>query len=1016
MYMRVWPAKDKTRLRVLKEVTVLGTTPEAVENREEWRSFFGKAKGCDTKLKNHVAQAKTGLLEELSEMKNCVRSFQKLGEVLEKKLNVLLTQSIKTKVVQQKKNDVIIGTNRVTTNLKSACKQALFFVSRISPDVSSEELSLELAAVEVLEISTIIVAVYRSPDGDLETFFQQLDNCLQHLLRFEAGKIVICGDFNIHLERPSREEATFANLLRSHGLYITSRLPTRGEACLDAAATNIDSWDCEVEVKNSLVADQDAVVLRLTTERVSEQHDWLASFVIEKRLVSKDDFHLFYGELEHTGWDFPNLHSDPEGAFHAFFSTFKDKFDEVFPVRVFKPNTKLRQRNVPKKGRPSIKEWYTPELAKMRALTLLFHDHYKAAIDVDRKERFFSLYCRAKRDYSASVKEAKKLSNVEQIRKSHNTCKAAWEIVNEHRKPSPGPKIQATPDELNDYFVQVAESVIADLPVLPTDPTEAMIDRSPARKFAKWREVSPAEVLNIVKRFKDSKSQDIHGMSSSVLKAVIDTIVVPLTKLVNACLSKGIFPDSLKTARTIPIYKKGDPKILANFRPISILPIFSKVFETIMKKQLVEWLETHDLLNNAQHGFRSGRSTTTALLNLAEIITDAFENSESVQLDLCDLSKAFDVVSHDILVAKLSKYGISGMVLKTLAGYLEDRKQIVSLSGASSRVGVLLHGVPQGSVLGPLLFTVMVNDLSLNGHTLLFADDTTLFSRGRDLPELKAESEQLLTRAKEWFISNKLKINEDKTQSLICTLKTREEEDQDEPVKLLGFWIDSKCSWSYHIEKVCVKLSRVLYLFRKLRSIITQPYLKTVYHSLFHSHIMYGLVLWGHAPAAHDVLLLQKKALRIITSSEYTEHCRPIFKDQQILTIYSQYIYDILILLKEREGEYSKREYQHSYNTRRAQDLDMPRCRLSRTLRPLLCTAFSVGRNRRAESMSLLCSFSAERNPLMPVVGVVSATNFVHFAIVSDPRWILVYWCIGTYLYMKRNRRRRRRWAVRTPG
>lgn len=194
---------------------------------------------------------------------------------------------------------------------------------------------------------------------------------------------------------------------------------------------------------------------------------------------------------------------------------------------------------------------------------------------------------------------------------------------------------------------------------------------------------------------------------------------------------------------------------------------------------------------------------------------------------------------------------------------------------------------------------------------------------------LRAEADHLLNMAKGWFYLNRLKLNEEKTQNLLCTLKNEPKEE--EAVKLLGFWIDPKLSWNQHITKVCVKLSRVLYLLRKLKLYITQRFLLTIYHALFQSHVAYGIVLWGHSSATRDVLLLQKRALRIITSAGIRDHCRPIFKELGVLTVFSLYVLNALTLLKENINDFNIGGDHHRHVTRHAHDLDIPRCRLSLT-------------------------------------------------------------------------------------
>jgi hypothetical protein len=261
--------------------------------------------------------------------------------------------------------------------------------------------------------------------------------------------------------------------------------------------------------------------------------------------------------------------------------------------------------------------------------------------------------------------------------------------------------------------------------LLQVDPLVHLRELTPTNTFNSWKEVSETSLITIIKNFKESDSQDVNGVSSLVLKSVANQIATPLTHLLNTCLSKGVFPDELKIARTTPVYKNGDVSQLSNTRPISVLPVFSKVLETIMKQQLVTYFEKNNLLSDSQYGFRSGRSTTSALLSLVKTISEAFESNDYVHLSPCDLSKAFDVVPHVVLLAKLSRYGVGGTAFRFLTDYLSNRKQVVSLRGASSGTRDIRHGVPQGSVLGPALFKIMINDLILDRRTLFFADDET---------------------------------------------------------------------------------------------------------------------------------------------------------------------------------------------------------------------------------------------------------------------------------------------------
>lgn len=293
-----------------------------------------------------------------------------------------------------------------------------------------------------------------------------------------------------------------------------------------------------------------------------------------------------------------------------------DKFNSVFPAKVFRPRPQSHPKDL-HKNRPTLygptKSWYTPELGRLRNLMLTVNDFFKAEANPTIKQKYFLLYSKIKNDYRVKVTEAKRKYSLNKILNAPNPCKAAWDVVNESRTPCPGPEILLTPDDFNNFFVSVADQVLSDIPMLQTDPLDSVTDLTTALSFNRWKPVSTNHIISIVKKFKSSVSQDVDGLSTNIVKSTIDIIAVPLTYLVNKCLMEGIFPDKLKIARTIPVYKKGNPSIASNFRPISILPAFSKVFETVMKNQLVAYLEANNILADAQHGFREKRSTTSAL-------------------------------------------------------------------------------------------------------------------------------------------------------------------------------------------------------------------------------------------------------------------------------------------------------------------------------------------------------------------------------------------------------------------
>ncbi|XP_046679234.1 uncharacterized protein LOC124366677 [Homalodisca vitripennis] len=530
----------------------------------------------------------------------------------------------------------------------------------------------------------VIISVYRSPDGDLEQFLQLLDNCLESL-SLKNKAIILCGDFNIHLETTSKEEAAFTNLLRCHNIFIANRKPTRGSVCLDTFATNLDQWDFDVSVENPLIADHCAVVFKLKARsvivsKVVPPISWHKNYNFYKRHISDDKVQLLLRALYQIDWNSELVRNGPE-VFDSLFTCICHKFNEFFPlIPTGAPKPKVTLRPA---ARSSGKKWFTNELKHLKLHVLMLHDLSKKVTLASVKTILDTQYRKYFKIYRGKLKAAKIAQNVSYIDSAQNRCKAAWQVINQNKVKSQQFSYPGSPDDFNTFFIKSVEDIVSKFPQAADVSLDLGFLPTPNCTLMEWEEVSPKLITALVKNFRSSKSQDVYGMSGEVLKSVIDAIADPLCKAINCCLRFGVFPDYMKISRTIPIYKKGDHQELANYRPISIIPVLAKVMESVMKIQLLKYFEENNLFMVGQHGFRRCHSTTTAILSLVEEITKAFEEGESMALTLCDLSRAFDCVSHQLLLQKLSHYGIGSTVHKTLASYLLNRKQAV-LSGRGS--------------------------------------------------------------------------------------------------------------------------------------------------------------------------------------------------------------------------------------------------------------------------------------------------------------------------------------------
>ena len=278
---------------------------------------------------------------------------------------------------------------------------------------------------------------------------------------------------------------------------------------------------------------------------------------------------------------------------------------------------------------------------------------------------------------------------------------------------------------------------------------------------------TPREIESITASFKNKKSFSFDGISTNLIKASISEIAVPLSEVINLSLQTGIVPEKMKIAKIIPLYKSGDNQSYCNYRPISILPSLSKILEKTVYKRLTDYLNKYDILNTSQYGFRHGHSTSMALLDFVERIHEELDRKEYTIGVFLDLTKAFDTVNHNILLDKLEHYGIRGTPLLWFKDYLTNRKQYVHFQGTNSDMFDITCGVPESTVLGPLLFLIYINDINAASCKLsftLFADDTNIFNKNSNLQQLIRSTNEELSKLSLWFKANRLSLNITKTK------------------------------------------------------------------------------------------------------------------------------------------------------------------------------------------------------------------------------------------------------------
>ena len=376
----------------------------------------------------------------------------------------------------------------------------------------------------------------------------------------------------------------------------------------------------------------------------------------------------------------------------------------------------------------------------------------------------------------------------------------------------------------------------------------------------------------------------------------------PLSGIFNLSITTGKFITVLKIAKIIPIYKnKGSSTDVSNYRPIALLSSFDKIFEKLIHKRIMTFLDKKNIIYKRQFGFRKNHSTIHNLIALTEEIRKNLDKGNFSCGIFIDLQKAFDSVDHDILLKKLHHYGVRGLCNDWIRSYLVGRRQFVSVSGVKSTSKVINYGVPQGSVLGPLLFLIYVNDIQnslIYSKSFIFADDTAALYSDKSLKRLQKRLNIDLKLLSHWLNANKIALNVSKTECIL--FKNRKQiVDYNLKIKLrgkrlfltdhtkyLGVLVDKHLSWNMHLEKVAKTLRSTNGMIAKLRHHVPRKTIVMIYQSLFQSHVNYGLVVWGqNLPANNRITKLQKTAVRLMTFSPYNAHTKPLFSTLKIKTI-----------------------------------------------------------------------------------------------------------------------------------
>ncbi|KAG8251187.1 hypothetical protein J6590_108426 [Homalodisca vitripennis] len=759
---------------------------------------------------------------------------------------------------------------------------------------AESELICETALFQIaMKKHTIqVLGVYRPPSGNLNHAVNILSAQLEIALQTKR-RTILMGDINVDNLVENSDNNKIEELLASFGIVRENLPPTRitveTAKSIDWICTNIDDHLIQTAVITSGLSDHTAQAISVQSQKINPPRERE-----KKRIFNKKSTDRFKTSLQGQNWDSVLLTNDANLAYSNFHEILQQTLNRTCPQITTnrKPCTKIQCWDA---ECTRLKNIYIQALEREQ-LTGCIEDKVEAAA--------------RKKDYDLRLKLLKRERATAHIEQADNKPKALWQVINNERKAKSNTTIEwklQTGNEtiqdpadiancFNNFFATIADRTLQASNISLNSSQQD--EPAPAANFEfKFQPVTHSDIKKAINSLKPKTSSGIDEISAKLTKICKEEITIPLTDITNKSLQQGIFPDLLKTAKVYPKYKNGENTSTGSYRPISLISTFSKIIEKVVLEKLLLHLQQNNLLTSQQHGFLKGRSTATALIQFTEHIIDELEEGNKVTSLFLDFSKASELIS-------------------------------------------VHRGVPQGSVLGPILYLLLTNDLPSwlqdSCHTVMYADDTAITLAHRSLETLTRNTNTALNITKQYCTTNELVLNEKKTVQLTFTTRNKNNTNITLPdiesknsTKYLGITIDSSLSWTAHIDGLCKKLSSCTYVIRRLKQISGLEAAKTAYFALFESHMRYGIATWGGTSNTNleRILVQQKRAIRCLANIAPRESCRDAFKELKILTVVSLHIQEV-ILHAVNTAQLRHRDM-HQHNTRHAADFALPTHHLS---------------------------------------------------------------------------------------
>lgn len=725
---------------------------------------------------------------------------------------------------------------------------------KVRNDINRHDTTIEHLWIEVKNTRKVpfLVGVCYQPSSapaDKEIWIDKMDLLLSHITTSWKGAIIITGDTNINTyNNKSLVTTRYIQTLNNHGFQQHINQPTRnGDKTIDHIASNVNHILADDVIPCDEISDHDApyVIVNIRKQRFVPRYKFI-------RRESNIDINAFKGDIEKLPLNLVYSVECPEEKLNIFNELFVSCLNEHAP---------LIKTKITRPPAPWLKDLNIDQLQRER--NVLRKRAHETHNDTDWK-----LFREKRNELKKCIKTCKR--NFYASALSSKRPKEVWSTI--HRILNPNPeKITADADLLNQHFNSTAKRLLDSSPK-PGDHLKEVIENLPLHENEfKISETTYSDVYKAIQSIRADCSTGYDNIPAKYLKLCIEDITSPICHIINASIKQNLFPNQWKISRISPIPKIKSPKDPSDFRPISILPILSKVYERLIMKQMINFLESEQLLSQYQSGFRKGHCTTTTCIKIRDDILRAMSRGEITLSVMADYSKAFDTVDYETLIRKLHKLRFSKDSMLLIADYLSTRYQYVQIDEQFSNRLLVTNGVPQGSILGPILFNIYVHDLRHEtcATCVQYADDTSIYRHFRPdhLNESAAEMNSELNAIAKWSKTTNLVFNGKKTKSvLFATRQMRKTHHLDSPdtyrimndgteiervgsFKLLGITFNEDLTWNEHVKKTTSSAHQTLRTLALIKRYTPYHLRKQLAEALVLSKIDYGNAVFHSSPA-----------------------------------------------------------------------------------------------------------------------------------------------------------------------